>query len=98
MPGLALIAEEFSDRVGFMTVLLDMNRDRDAAIQITESVNLQFITIDADNSIWDSFGMYFESGYIPETVFFDGDGNVITSIVGGSYDEYRTIIENALIA
>ena len=93
---MALIAEEFGDRVGFLTVLLDLNRDRDAAIQITESVDLKFITIDAHDSIWRSFGSYFESGYIPETVFFDGDGNIITSIVGGSYDEYRTIIENAL--
>ena len=93
---MALIAEEFGDRVGFMTVLVDFDSDKDAAIKIVESVDLQFITIDANTGFRDSFGKYFTSPYIPQTVFFDGDGNVVTSIVGGSYDDYRTIIEDII--
>jgi len=96
MPGLALVTDEFIDRVGFVTILIGMDNDRDTAIQITESVNAQFITIDANENVFDSFGNYFESGYIPEAILIDGDGNIVGSIVGGSADEYRTAIENAL--
>ena len=96
MPGLALITDEFIDRVGFVTILIGMESDRDAAIQITESVNAQFITIDANDNVFDSFGNHFESGYIPETILIDRDGNIVESIVGGDSDEYRTAIENAL--
>jgi len=96
MPGLALLAEEFSDRVGFLTVLIDLERDRGTAIQITDSVNAPFLTIDAHDDIFESFGRYFESGYIPETILIDRDGNIIESIVGGDSDIYRAAIENAL--
>ena len=96
MPGLASLTDEFIDRVGFVTVLIGMDRDRDAAIQITESVNAQFITIDANDSVFESFGNHFESGYIPETILIDRDGNIVDSFVGGNTDVYRTAIENAL--
>jgi len=96
MPGLALIAEEFGDRVGFLTVLLNFDRDRDSAIRITDTVNASFITIDANDSVMRSFGNLFTSGLIPETIIIDGDGNVIASIVGGDSDKYRIAIEEAL--
>ena len=96
MPGLALIAEEFSDRVGFLTVLIGLEDDRNEAMQITNSVNASFMTIDASESVFTSFGRYFESGYIPETLLIDFDGNIIESIVGGNADTYRTALNNAL--
>ena len=96
MPGLALITEEFIDRVGFVTILIDFENDRDAAIQITDSVDAKFITIDANESVLKSFGNHFSTGYIPETILVDKDGIIIESIVGGSSDVYRTAIENAL--
>jgi len=96
MPGLALIAEEFSDRVGFLTVLIGMENDRDKAIEITESVDAQFLTIDVTESVIESFARYFESGFIPEIILFDGNGNIVDNIVGGDADVYRTAIENAL--
>jgi len=96
MPGLALIADEFSDRVGFVTVLLGLEDDRDAAIQITDPIEAQFMTIDANESVFESFGKHFESGYIPETLLIDGDGNIVESIVGGDTQIYRTAIEKAL--
>ena len=95
---MALITDEFSDRVGFVTVLIGLERDRDDAIQITESVNAQFITIDANDSVFESFGIYFTSGFIPETILIDGDGNIVDSIVGGDADIYREAIQNALNA
>ena len=96
MPGLALITDEFIDRVGFVTILIDMEDDRDAAIQITESVNAQFITIDGNDSVLETFSDLFKTRYLPEAILIDGDGNVVESIVGGGSDEYRTAIENAL--
>ena len=93
---MALIAEEFSDRVGFLTILIGLEQDRDAAIQITDSVNATFLTVDANENLFESFGDYFQSGYIPETILIDNDGNIIESIVGGDEDVYRTAIENAL--
>jgi len=96
MPGLALITEEFIDRVGFVTILIDFENDRDAAIQITDSVDAQFMTIDANGSVLESFGKHFTTGYVPEIILIDGEGNIVESIVGGSSDVYRTAIENAL--
>jgi len=96
MPGLALITEEFSDRVGFVTVLIGMENDRDSAIQITESVNAQFLTIEANDSVFESFGKHFETGYIPESILVDSEGNIIDNIVGGDADAYRRAIEKAL--
>ena len=98
MPGLALITDEYSDRVGFVTVLIGLEQDRDEAIRITESANAQFITIDANDSVFESFGIYFTSGFIPETILIDGDGNIVDSIVGGDADIYREAIQNALNA
>ena len=96
MPGLASIADEFGDRVGFLTVLIDMEPYRERAINIVESVNAQFLTIDVNENVYQSLVPHFTSGYIPETVLFDGDGNVLANIVGGSAEEYRNAIENAL--
>ena len=93
---MALISEEYNDKVGFVTILLGMENDRNTAIQITDSVNAQFLTIDANESVIMSFGKHFESGYIPESILIDNDGNIIESIVGGDPDVYRTAIENAL--
>jgi len=96
MPGLALITDEFIDRVGFVTILIDLEHDRDTAIQITDSVDAQFITIDANDSVFESFGKFFTTGYIPETILIDGYGNIIESLVGGDNDIYRAAIVNAL--
>ena len=93
---MASLTEELIDRVGFLTILIGLENDRDSAIRITESVDAKFLTVDFNESVYESFGFHFESGYIPETIFIDRDGNIITSIVGGNADQYRQIIENAL--
>jgi len=96
MPGLALIADEFSDRVSFFTILLDFEDYKDEANRITNEANAKFITINANSSIAGSFGGLFSSGYIPETIIVDGEGNILANIVGGAPDRYRTAIESAL--
>ena len=93
---MALLADEFSDRVGFMTMLISWDSDRDDALAITESVNASFITVDAMNDELEPILDMFTSGFIPETVLIDEDGNVIESIVGGNADEYSLAIERAL--
>jgi hypothetical protein len=93
---LALIADEFSDRVGFITLLVGWESDRNDAIDITDSVNASFITVDAFDDDFAPLFDLFESGSIPEILLIDGYGNVIESIVGGDSDVYRTAIENAL--
>jgi len=96
MPGLALLADEFGDRVGFVTLLIDLEGDRETAIDITERVNAQFITIDANDSVFDSFGKYIDSGFIPEAILIDGTGHIVESMIGGDNDVYRNALENAL--
>ena len=93
---MASLAEEFSDNVGFLTILIDFEMDREAAIRITDSVDASFITVNASPSLVMSFGNHFASGSIPESLLIDEDGNIIERIVGGSSDDYRVAIENAL--
>jgi hypothetical protein len=97
MPGLALIAEELGDRVGFLTIMTNFERDRDRAIEITESANAPFLTVDF-NDFTNILRRHITSSYIPQVFIYDGDGNVIENIVGGDADEYREAIINALIA
>jgi len=96
MPGLALIADEFGDRVGFITMLISWDSDRDDALEITDSVNASFITVNAEHNDFAPILSLFTSGFIPETILIDEDGNVIDRIVGGNADEYSLAIESAL--
>ena len=104
MPGLALLAEELSSRVGFLTVLGNMERDRDTAVRIINDAvmqlnnpeNVPLLTVDISDSLVNSFGGHFNSGFIPETLIIDGKGNIVERIVGGNAGEYRAALENAL--
>jgi len=96
MPGLALMTDEFSDRVGFITMLISWDNDKDNALEITDSVNASFITVNAEHNDFAPILSLFTSGFIPETILIDEDGNVIERIVGGTADDYSVAIENAL--
>ena len=50
MPGLAELAEEFGDRVGFISLLGDFATARDAAINIVNNAGVSFPTLDAEHS------------------------------------------------
>ena len=94
---MALIAEELGDRVGFFTIMTNFERDRDRAIEITESANAPFLTIDF-NDVTDFLRRHLTSSLIPQAFLIDGDGNVIENIIGGDADVYREAIINALLA
>ena len=98
MPGLALITEELGDRVGFFTILFDFERDRDSAIQITESENASFLTIDFSSSVAQAFRSHLTASVIPQAFIIDGDGNIIENIIGGDAEVYREAIIKALLA
>ena len=93
---MASIADEFSDRVGFFTILIDAERDSRSAINILEDANAQFLTLKENDNVFEVLAGFFASGYIPESVIFDRDGNVVDSIVGGDANAYRTMLESAL--
>jgi len=98
MPGLALIADELGDRVGFFTILFDFERDLDSAIRITEAENASFLTVDFTSSVAQVFRRHITASTIPQAFIFDGNGNLIENIVGGDADVYRTAMLNALDA
>ena len=93
---MALIADEFGDRVGFITMLISWDSGRDDALEITDSVNASFLTVNAEHNELEPILNLFTSGFIPETVLIDEDGNVIERIVGGTADDYSLAIESAL--
>ena len=93
---MASIADEFEDRVGFLTILIDFEYDRDAATQVIDAYHVHAITVEANESVFESFGEHFTSGYIPESILIDGEGNILANIVGGTSDDYRLAIETAL--
>ena len=92
---MALIAEEFGERVGFMTFLIGWD-DKDAALRITNDANAPFITVGIEQEQFLPVIDLFASGFIPEMLLIDENGNIVESIVGGSNDDYRAAIENAL--
>jgi len=97
IPGLASLAEEFGDRVGFITLLGDFSTASDIALQIVESAGANFPTVNAEHGEFQSLMALLSSGFVPTSVIIDGDGNVIDGqIIGSGTDMFRTAIENAL--
>jgi len=98
IPGLASLAEEFDDRVGFLSLLGDFADSADNAVRIKQAANAQFYTIDAINPDLLPLLELLDSGFVPTTVLIGADGNVIGEmIVGSSMDIFRSAIEDALL-
>ena len=97
IPGLVQLAEYYSDRVGFLSMLGDFDTARDVAINITEDANAPFITVDA---LYDDFYPLLPllaSRFVPTSIIIDGDGNMIgEQIIGSDTERFRTAIEYAL--
>lgn len=97
MPGLSELADEFGDRVGFISLLGDFDTNRDTAIRIVEGSNIPFLTV---NSMDEDFGELVNlilPRALPTSVILDGNGNIIGEhIVGGGTDRFRTALNNAL--
>ena len=97
MPGLVELANEYSDRIGFMTLLGDFDTNREVAITITEASDAPFVTVDARHSDFVQLMQLVNSGVVPTSVIIDGYGNVVgEQIIGSRTDVFRTAIEDAL--
>jgi len=97
MPSLTQLAEEFGDRVGFISLLGDFDMSRNAAINITENANIPFITVNALIEELDGLMELLTSGFLPTSVIVDRNGNVIgEQIIGGSMERMQAAINYAL--
>ncbi|MDR0272598.1 MAG: TlpA family protein disulfide reductase [Clostridiales bacterium] len=97
MPGLAQLAEEYGDRVGFITLLGDFSTAGENAIRITENAGASFSTVDARHGEFAPLMNLLNSGFVPTTVLLDANGNVIgEQIVGSNLDVFTAAIEGAL--
>ena len=97
MPNMVALADEFGDRVGFVSLLGDFEIGRRTAIQLTEDFNIPFFTMDANYTGFEAFIHFVHSGFVPTVAIIDIYGNMIGEmIVGGSYAMLREAIESAL--
>ena len=97
MPDMVLLADEFGERVGFVSLLGDFETGRRTAIQMTEDLNIPFFTMDAFHDDFAAFMHFVDSGFVPTAAIIDIDGNMIGEmIVGGNYARLRDAIESAL--
>jgi len=97
LPGLSQLAQEFGDRVGFITLLGDFGTGRQRAIQITQDAGAPFFTVDANHSEFQELMGLLVSGFVPTSVILDANGNVIgEQIVGSGTARFRQAIESAL--
>ena len=97
IPGLATLAEEYSGRVGFLSLLGDFETAGDTAIRITDNAGASFITVDARHNDLQPLMDLLNSGFVPTSIILDRDGNAVGGqIVGGGIDRFRIAIEDAL--
>ena len=97
MPGLSELADEFGDRIGFLSLLGDFGTARDIAIDITDGANAPFITVDAGHPDFADLVQLVQARFLPTSIIIDVYGNIIGEhIVGSSADAFRAAIEDAL--
>jgi len=97
MPALAELAEDFGDRVGFLSLLGDFDTASDVAADIKAHYNVPFITVDSRHPDLDDVMQYLNSGFVPTSAVFDTNGNRVGDfIVGSDMDTFRATIEEAL--
>jgi len=94
IPGLEELAQEFSDRVGFLTLLGDFTANQATAISITEGTS--FITVDANIDDFFYLMELLDSGFVPTSAIIGAEGMIGEQIVGGSIDRFRAAIEEVL--
>ena len=96
MPDLAEMYLELDDNVNFITVCMDANQSRDAAVQILKDSNAEFLTVAGYEDMMETFCSIVE--YLPSTVYVDRDGNICGSYIQGmaSIDVYKSELENRL--
>jgi len=97
LPDLTRLANEFGDRVGFLSVLGDFGAARERALEVTRNAGIPFITIDANNSDLSGLMPLLDSGFVPTSVIIGADGRVIgEQMVGGDFNMYSQALRSAL--
>ena len=97
MPGMAELATEFYDRIGFVSLLGDFESGREAAILMTENANAPFFSVDIMLEDFEPLIPFIDSGFVPTTALIDTQGNMIGDMVMGSdIDGLRDKINAAL--
>ena len=97
MPGMAELATEFYDRMGFVSLLGDFESGREAAILLTEDANAPFFSVDIMLEDFEPLIPFIDSGFVPTTALIDAQGNMIGDMVMGSnIDGLRDKINAAL--
>ena len=97
MPGMAELAAEFNDRMGFVSLLGDFESGREAAILLTENANAPFLTVDVMLDDFAPVIPFIQSPFVPTTALIDAFGNQIGDmIVGSNIDALRDKINAAL--
>lgn len=90
MPDLQKISEEYSDK-GFLIV--GVFSTEDGTQDIVDKLGISYPII----RFSDSFAQ-FQTGYVPTTVFVDGEGNLVSDPVIGSksYEGWKALIDSLL--
>jgi|GEM_PF-1068022 len=97
LPDLARLANEFGDRVGFLSVLGDFGTARDRALEVTRNAGIPFITVDATHRDLRNLMPLLDSGFVPTSVIIGANGQVIgEQMVGGDFNSYSQAIRAAL--
>jgi len=95
-PGIARMIEQYEDRAGFIMLLLDMD-NASGAISLLENYGIPntsaVVSVDGRDTFDTGlpFMVTLETGFIPEAVVMDAQGNVLRHISGGGQD-YATIL------
>ena len=97
MPGMAELAAEFYDRMGFVSLLGDFESGREAAILLTENAGAPFFSVDIMLEDFVPLIPFIDSGFVPTTALIDTQGNKIGDmIMGSNIDRLRNSINSAL--
>ena len=98
MPDIAVITEEYSDRVGFLGLLEDFSTNLDGALNIVESANKpdSFINIDARLPELSDLLSLVHTGYVPTTVIITANGEIFEPLIGAYGAAYAAILDMIL--
>ena len=99
MPELAQVAAEYEATVGFLGLVDDYASNLDGVVQVTEAsgVPLTFINVDDKTEGLAELRAMIQSGYVPTTIFIDGNGEMISEhIIGAHGKAYAEIIDGVL--
>ena len=97
MPGMAELAAEFYERMGFISLLGDFETGREAAILLAENSGAPFFSVDFSLEVFQPLFPFVNSGFIPTSALIDAQGNKIGDmIIGSDIDGLRDRINAAL--